>query len=78
VIRDLEIQGDSVRVTVVAAAGELSLPDLTQALTRAPGFDDVRFVDAASARGYRFSWRLRPSAGPTADARPSPSEPDRS
>lgn len=58
VVRDLEIQGDSVRATVVAAAGELSLPELTQALTRVPGFDDVRFVDAASARGFRFSWRL--------------------
>jgi hypothetical protein len=63
VVRDLEIQDDRVRVTVAAAVGELNLPDLTQTLSRVPGFDDVRFVDAAGAQGLRFSWRLRDRGG---------------
>lgn len=58
VIREIDVQGDRVRVTVAPAVGELSLPELTQALTRTAGFHDVRFVDATSAQGLRFSWRL--------------------
>ena len=63
VVRDLDIQGDIARATLAPAAGELSLPDLTAALTQVGEFDDVRFIDAAPGRGFRFAWRLRDRDG---------------
>jgi hypothetical protein len=63
VVRDLDIQGDIMRATLAPAAGELSLPDLTAALTQVGEFDDVRFIDAAPGKGFRFAWRLRDRDG---------------
>lgn len=63
VVRDLDIQGDITRATVAPAAGELSLPDLTAALTQVGEFDDVRFIDASPGKGLRFAWRLRDRDG---------------
>lgn len=59
VLRDLDIQGAAVRATVVPAAGELNLPELTESLTRTAGFADVRFLDVAPPGGFRFAWQLR-------------------
>ena len=63
VVRDLDIQGDITRATLAPAAGELSLPDLTAALTQVGEFDDVRFIDAAPDKGFKFAWRLRDRDG---------------
>jgi len=63
VVRDLDVQGDVMRATLAPAAGELSLPDLTAALTQVGEFDDVRFIDAAPGKGFRFAWRLRDRDG---------------
>lgn len=63
VVRDLDIQGDITRATLAPAAGELSLPDLTAALTQVGEFDDVRFIDAAPGKGFKFAWRLRDRDG---------------
>ena len=74
VLRDLDIQGDVVRATVVPTVGELNLTELTAALTRATDFEDVRFIDPVSPNGFRFSWRLRNDDKPPATVAPKESE----
>ncbi|MFM9922035.1 hypothetical protein VLK31_03510 [Variovorax sp. H27-G14] len=59
VVRELEVQGGKVRVTLVPAVGELALTPMVEALSQISEFEDVRFVDGAGTDGFRFEWRLR-------------------
>lgn len=65
-VRELEINTPTLQATLVPTNG--SAPRLTAilaALEEHPWFYDARFVDVVGGNGFKFSWRLRSTAGNT-------------
>jgi len=63
VVRELEINLPTLQATLVATSGrEPRLTAVLGAIESHTWFEDARFVDVSGGSGFKFTWRMRPTA----------------